>query len=140
MQVKRSRVARSSSFDEAGLLGVLNQQTPHPAEFRWEPLTATKNAPPFPKNERSGPVILTVSSPELLRDNGYVRGQGHSGNFLERCYFCKQKMLEKDVFMYGSFCGFCSPECRGQQILIDNALERAVKQPRDRLSSFQHIG
>lgn len=26
--------------------------------------------------------------------------------------------------------GFCSPECRSKQILIDNALERIVKQPR----------
>lgn len=133
MQVKRSRVAHSASFDEAGLLGILNQSsTTQPSELR----RALKNPPPSPKRERPPSGLLTVSSPESLRESGcdyghsHAHGQGQSGNFLDRCYVCKKKMLEKDVFMYGPMRGFCSPDCRSKQILIDNALERIVKQPR----------
>ncbi|GAY40650.1 hypothetical protein CUMW_053590 [Citrus unshiu] len=133
MQVKRSRDAHSASFDEAGLLGILNQSsTTQPLELR----RTLKNRPPSPKRERPPSGLLTASSPESLRESGcgyghsHAHGQGQSGNFLERCYVCKKKMLEKDVFMYGPMRGFCSPECRSKQILIDNALERIVKQPR----------
>lgn len=102
MQVKRARVAHSASFDEAGLLGILNHSsTAQPAELRRAP----KNPPPSPKRERPPSGILKVSSPELLRESGcgygHAHGQGQSGNFLERCYVCKKKMLERDVFMYG---------------------------------------
>ncbi|ESR57271.1 hypothetical protein CICLE_v10022764mg [Citrus x clementina] len=133
MQVKRSRDAHSASFDEAGLLGILNQSsTTQPLELR----RTLKNRPPSSKRERPPSGLLTASSPESLRESGcgyghsHAHGQGQSGNFLERCYVCKKKMLEKDVFMYGPMRGFCSPDCRSKQILIDNALERIVKQPR----------
>ncbi|PRQ39252.1 putative Zf-FLZ domain-containing protein [Rosa chinensis] len=41
-------------------------------------------------------------------------------NFLEKCFLCKQKLLlGKDIYMYKGDRGFCSVECRYNQILMD---------------------
>ncbi|XP_008784369.2 FCS-Like Zinc finger 17-like [Phoenix dactylifera] len=44
--------------------------------------------------------------------------------FLKACFLCKRELSpEKDVYMYRGDQGFCSVECRGQQILIDEKRE-----------------
>ncbi|MCO5554578.1 hypothetical protein L7F22_008108 [Adiantum nelumboides] len=45
--------------------------------------------------------------------------------FLNSCYLCKQLLGQgHDVFMYSGDKGFCSMECRYQQIVIDERKER----------------
>ncbi|KAL8513640.1 hypothetical protein ACS0TY_012940 [Phlomoides rotata] len=39
------------------------------------------------------------------------------GGFLEICYYCKQRLSStKETYMYGNFRGFCSIECRENQM------------------------
>ncbi|KAG1358895.1 FCS-Like Zinc finger 17 [Cocos nucifera] len=53
--------------------------------------------------------------------------------FLKACFLCKRELSpEKDVYMYRGDQGFCSEECRGQQILIDERKEFEAA-TRDRL-------
>ncbi|KAL6188558.1 hypothetical protein ACLB2K_039950 [Fragaria x ananassa] len=41
-------------------------------------------------------------------------------NFLDKCFLCKQKLwLGKDIYMYKGDRGFCSVECRYNQIMMD---------------------
>jgi len=48
-----------------------------------------------------------------------------SCSFLKACYLCKRELSpDKDVYMYRGDQGFCSEECRWQQILVDEARER----------------
>uniref|UniRef100_A0ACD5Y111 Uncharacterized protein n=1 Tax=Avena sativa TaxID=4498 RepID=A0ACD5Y111_AVESA len=45
--------------------------------------------------------------------------------FLKACSLCRRELSpNKDVYMYRGDQGFCSEECRGQQILVDEARER----------------
>ncbi|XP_066352804.1 uncharacterized protein [Miscanthus floridulus] len=52
-------------------------------------------------------------------------GHAFSCSFLKACYLCKRELSpDKDVYMYRGDQGFCSEECRWQQILVDEARER----------------
>ncbi|XP_050374688.1 FCS-Like Zinc finger 15 [Argentina anserina] len=43
-----------------------------------------------------------------------------NSNFLDKCFRCKQKLLlGKDIYMYKGDRGFCSVECRYNQIMMD---------------------
>ncbi|XP_047073085.1 uncharacterized protein LOC124682447 [Lolium rigidum] len=65
-----------------------------------------------------------------------LRSAAVSCSFLKSCSLCWRELSpNKDVFMYRGDQGFCSEECRGQQILVDEARERRG-QPRHR--SHQH--
>ncbi|KAJ8628834.1 hypothetical protein MRB53_022157 [Persea americana] len=44
--------------------------------------------------------------------------------FLSRCYLCRKKLNGLDVFMYRGDKGFCSAECRCQQMLNDEQREK----------------
>lgn len=47
------------------------------------------------------------------------RPQSASGNFLSLCYTCKNQLEHtKDIFIYREK-GFCSHECRGQEMMVD---------------------
>uniref|UniRef100_A0ACD5ZPM4 Uncharacterized protein n=1 Tax=Avena sativa TaxID=4498 RepID=A0ACD5ZPM4_AVESA len=46
-------------------------------------------------------------------------------SFLKACSLCRRELSpNKDVYMYRGDQGFCSEECRRNQILIDDARER----------------
>ncbi|CAN6439727.1 unnamed protein product [Victoria cruziana] len=48
-----------------------------------------------------------------------------SHRFLSFCYACKRKLGEKDdIFMYRGEKAFCSSECRYQEILFDEGMEK----------------
>ncbi|KAK2650763.1 hypothetical protein Ddye_018252 [Dipteronia dyeriana] len=69
------------------------------------------------EQESLTPVIFTVSSPEVMEKSVH----GNFASFLEECHFCKQDISKKStVFMYGDMRGFCSAECRGKQMTIEN--------------------
>ncbi|KAK1387845.1 DUF581 domain-containing protein [Heracleum sosnowskyi] len=51
------------------------------------------------------------------------------GVFLENCSFCKKRMRNMDVFMYGYLKAFCSPECRDVQIEMDERLRPPSPEP-----------
>ncbi|XP_031474243.1 FCS-Like Zinc finger 8-like [Nymphaea colorata] len=48
-----------------------------------------------------------------------------SNSFLSFCYACRKKLGEKDdIFMYRGEKAFCSSECRYQEILFDEGMEK----------------
>ncbi|CAO2202061.1 unnamed protein product [Urochloa humidicola] len=52
-------------------------------------------------------------------------GGGVSCSFLKACSLCRRDLSpSKDVYMYRGDQGFCSEECRWEQILVDEARER----------------
>ncbi|GJN03667.1 hypothetical protein PR202_ga21138 [Eleusine coracana subsp. coracana] len=53
------------------------------------------------------------------------RAAAVSCSFLKSCSLCRLELSpNKDVYMYRGDHGFCSEECRWQQILLDEARER----------------
>lgn len=68
-----------------------------------------------------------------------VRRPG-GGGFLKACSLCRRELSpNKDVYMYRGDQGFCSEECRGQQILLDEAREReAAGKERRRALQARH--
>ncbi|WVZ92644.1 hypothetical protein U9M48_038691 [Paspalum notatum var. saurae] len=70
-------------------------------------------------------------------------GHAFSCSFLKACYLCKRELCpDKDVYMYRGDQGFCSEECRWQQILVDEACEReaaaVVSKERQRRGQARH--
>ncbi|RVW53994.1 Protein MARD1 [Vitis vinifera] len=50
-----------------------------------------------------------------------------SNDFLSICYSCKKKLEEgKDIYMYRGEKAFCSLNCRSQEILIDEEMEKTT--------------
>lgn len=50
------------------------------------------------------------------------------GSFLEACFLCKRQLGRgTDIYMYKGEMGFCSEECREQQIEMNEAQERSLK-------------
>ena len=83
MSVKRSRISRSSSFGDAGVLPPSSSATKQSKE----------------KSVESPPRILTLSSP--VQGNVDVSNEETIGEFLDKCYYCKKKIHENaEVFMY----------------------------------------
>ncbi|KAL4329166.1 hypothetical protein HN51_036152 [Arachis hypogaea] len=46
-----------------------------------------------------------------------------TSDFLSSCHLCRKKLHGKDIYMYRGEKGFCSPECRSRQIMIDERKE-----------------
>ncbi|XP_062192924.1 uncharacterized protein LOC133896352 [Phragmites australis] len=65
-----------------------------------------------------------------------------SCSFLKACSLCRRELSpNKDVYMYRGDQGFCSEECRWQQILVDEAREReaaVVSKERQRRGQARH--
>lgn len=54
-----------------------------------------------------------------------ARFEEHQPHFLEACFLCKKPLGDnRDIFMYRGDTPFCSEECRGEQIEIDEAKEK----------------
>ncbi|XVF72370.1 hypothetical protein PTKIN_Ptkin12aG0116500 [Pterospermum kingtungense] len=123
--MKRSRVNRSTSF---GDIQVLNPPPPAATSaFQWNPRVnpsvISALAPPPKAGYMARVGIMTLSAPEV------AGGNGQWTHFLDKCFFCKKGMLHNDeMFMYGDFHAFCSPECRTKQITADNEKEKVSKQ------------
>lgn len=47
-----------------------------------------------------------------------------STDFLSFCYSCKKKLEGEDIYMYRGEKAFCSMNCRSQEILLEEALEK----------------
>lgn len=50
-----------------------------------------------------------------------------TSDFLSCCYLCRKNLHGKDIFMYRGEKGFCSPECRSRQIMMDEQKERRCR-------------
>uniref|UniRef100_A0A0D9X8H7 FLZ-type domain-containing protein n=1 Tax=Leersia perrieri TaxID=77586 RepID=A0A0D9X8H7_9ORYZ len=63
-----------------------------------------------------------------------------SCSFLKTCSLCRRELCPtKDVYMYRGDQGFCSEECRWQQIVVDEAREREATMGRpDRRGLARH--
>ncbi|CAO2169273.1 unnamed protein product [Urochloa humidicola] len=70
------------------------------------------------------------------------RHGGVSCSFLKACSLCRRDLSpSKDVYMYRGDQGFCSEECRWEQILVDEARERqaaVVSKERQRRGQAHH--
>ncbi|XVE73091.1 hypothetical protein DITRI_Ditri11bG0089900 [Diplodiscus trichospermus] len=122
--MKRSRLNRSASF---GNIRVLNPPPAAASAFRWNivanPSVISAHAPPPKVWEKARVGILTVSAPEV------AVGNDQQSHFLDKCFFCKKGLRQNDErFMYGDFRAFCSPECRSEQIIVDNQKDKVSKQ------------
>ncbi|XP_066327015.1 FCS-Like Zinc finger 2-like [Miscanthus floridulus] len=73
-------------------------------------------------------VLKQMVRPRAVAAAGSRHGHGghaFSCSFLKACFLCKRELSpDKDVYMYKGDQGFCSEECRWQQILVDEARER----------------
>ncbi|PUZ51735.1 hypothetical protein GQ55_6G212700 [Panicum hallii var. hallii] len=59
------------------------------------------------------------------RSTAASRHAGVPCSFLKACSLCRRDLSpSKDVYMYRGDQGFCSEECRSEQILVDEARER----------------
>ncbi|EER96772.1 hypothetical protein BDA96_02G221900 [Sorghum bicolor] len=67
--------------------------------------------------------------------------RGPCSSFLSACSRCRKELSSKDVYMYRGDQGFCSEECRCQQILADEATEREamIKKERMRRGLPRHL-
>ncbi|KAF3457103.1 hypothetical protein FNV43_RR01760 [Rhamnella rubrinervis] len=127
---KRSKIARSSSQGEIGLLDHAQQIEPEWVPKRsnyWE--TFQESTAPKPDVQRTtmagyrgkqkavrsrGRSVLTINSPPPEESNGSDELCG----FLKKCAWCKFD-IDADVFMYGDFGAFCSFKCRNYQLRSD---------------------
>ncbi|GMI73013.1 hypothetical protein HRI_000970600 [Hibiscus trionum] len=58
--------------------------------------------------------------------------------FLKSCYLCNKNLcLDKAIFMYRGDQGFCSIECRGRQIVLDEMKELELSSKRT-IPSYRH--
>ncbi|KAJ0983783.1 hypothetical protein J5N97_002139 [Dioscorea zingiberensis] len=48
-------------------------------------------------------------------------------DFLNYCHMCRKRLQGKDIYMYRGEKAFCSPECRCQQMVIDECQERRYR-------------
>lgn len=117
--MKRPRVGRSSSFDDASFLSQVSPLAMESPELRWEKhsdiaaATASANRASdssakilkpseLVTDHQSRPKILTVASPESNKGKFDESFEGSIGGFLQKCYHCKKKIRENaEVFMYG---------------------------------------
>jgi len=60
--------------------------------------------------------------------------RGPCGSFLRACSRCRRELSpNKDVYMYRGDQGFCSEECRWQQMLLDEAREHEAIVKKERM-------
>uniref|UniRef100_A0A0E0ESI0 FLZ-type domain-containing protein n=1 Tax=Oryza meridionalis TaxID=40149 RepID=A0A0E0ESI0_9ORYZ len=83
-------------------------------------------------HQQHGHVVLKqmVSPPPAAR---HRRRRRPCGDFLTACSLCRRVLgPDKDVYMYRGDQGFCSEECRWQQITTDEARERDAMAKKER--------
>ncbi|XP_020423177.1 protein MARD1-like [Prunus persica] len=81
-----------------------------------------------PRYPKKVPMEEDDASPPAWSPN-MENGQGQSGNFLDRCNYCRKILGEKDnIYMYSSLRAFCSPQCRHRQIVVDTVRGKIVYQ------------
>ncbi|MCO5607408.1 hypothetical protein L7F22_061604 [Adiantum nelumboides] len=68
------------------------------------------------------PSIFSVAS--IPSDCGSV--SIHVASFLDACAFCQRALPGKDIFMYSGDQAFCSAECRGERMTIDEYKEKLM--------------
>ncbi|WOH16089.1 hypothetical protein DCAR_0935638 [Daucus carota subsp. sativus] len=78
--------------------------------------------------------VFTLGLDIYDKDNGGGGGDQsvdcRFGGFFENCSYCKRCMGNNiDVYMYGYLKAFCSPDCREQQIEIDQRLRPPSPEP-----------
>ncbi|KAH7683653.1 Zf-FLZ domain-containing protein [Dioscorea alata] len=80
------------------------------------------------QNQNSNIVTKHIlKAPQVVQQSS-----SHSG-FLNSCHLCKRKLsLQMDVYMYRGDQGYCTPECRSRQMIIDERRELEA-------SSSEHI-
>ncbi|KAL6968294.1 hypothetical protein U1Q18_034097 [Sarracenia purpurea var. burkii] len=135
MPVKRSRIGRSSSFGDTGVLSPTVESAGGWIERRPASSSTTAAKPQSnsamakkpsgaEKSVESPPRILTLSSP--TQESVDASGKEPIGQFLDKCYYCKEKIRDNtEVFMYSYLRAFCTAECRDRQIVLDNVVEKA---------------
>ncbi|KAK9083766.1 hypothetical protein Scep_030237 [Stephania cephalantha] len=142
MSVKRSRIGRSSSLGDRGLVDLLSPI--EPLRPRWRKRAAETRLPANanttkaarsaakPSNQKPlQPVVFTLGSPasETLTSEAdcFVDSVNErTGAFFEACFLCKRRIGDQDdVFMYSYLRAFCSPECRDEQIARDERQKKA---------------
>uniref|UniRef100_A0A0E0M1K5 FLZ-type domain-containing protein n=1 Tax=Oryza punctata TaxID=4537 RepID=A0A0E0M1K5_ORYPU len=85
-----------------------------------------------------GHVVLKqmVSPPAAER---HRRRRRPRGGFLSACSLCRRELSpDKDVYMYRGDQGFCSEECRWQQIMTDEAREHEVAMAKKERRGLHH--
>lgn len=76
-----------------------------------------------------GFVALKKDSRSLADHSGYA-----SDDFLSYCYACRKSLGQgKDIFMYRGDKAFCSHECRYQEMLFDEEMEKCSRDLSDSL-------
>ncbi|KAJ9696147.1 hypothetical protein PVL29_008406 [Vitis rotundifolia] len=156
MSMKRPRVGRSSSFDDASFLSQVSPLAMGSPDLRWEKHsaiaaeTASANGASdsakilkpseLVADHQSRPKILTVASPETVKGKFDESFEGPIGGFLQKCYYCKKKIHENaEVFMYGYLHAFCTSECRDRQIIFDKELEKASAKPIEAMNEHRRV-
>ncbi|MED6185266.1 hypothetical protein PIB30_055405 [Stylosanthes scabra] len=66
--------------------------------------------------------VVRTTTQNLVVDEGDEASFSKS-DFLSSCYLCRKKLHGKDIYMYRGEKGFCSPECRSRQIMIEERKE-----------------
>ncbi|OEL29626.1 hypothetical protein BAE44_0009355 [Dichanthelium oligosanthes] len=112
---RHQRRKRDDAVDRAGVgLQILVQQHRHHARAPSRSHIVLKQ------------VVLPMAAARHRR--------GPCGSFLRACSLCRRELsLNKDVYMYRGDLGFCSEECRWQQILVDEAREHEAMLKKERM-------
>ncbi|OVA05430.1 Protein of unknown function DUF581 [Macleaya cordata] len=70
--------------------------------------------------------VVGFSSPKKEKLSLSDKSDYPSKNFLSFCYTCKKNLEQgKDIYMYRGEKAFCSHECRNQEILFDEGMEKS---------------
>ncbi|KAL4308138.1 hypothetical protein GQ457_01G040740 [Hibiscus cannabinus] len=83
---------------------------------------------------------LKITLPAAYRGDSNVRlpPDNQDSCFLKSCHLCNRNLsLDKEVFMYRGDQGFCSIECRGRQIVLDEMKELELSSKRT-IPSYRH--
>ncbi|KAF8695359.1 hypothetical protein HU200_037589 [Digitaria exilis] len=115
---RRQRPKRDAAVDDADAAGVGLQI-----------LVQHRHRSPEPPHSRSIVLKQVVVLPTAAR---HLHGRP-CGSFLRACSLCRRELSpDKDVYMYRGDQGFCSEECRWQQMLNDEAREHEAMVKKER--------
>ncbi|KAI3469601.1 hypothetical protein Pfo_026264 [Paulownia fortunei] len=93
-------------------------QNPVARKAAAPPQFAKQKQPPTAAVEKPRKRIFTFPSPPRGKDDRSRKGRE---DFLDACALCKKKIgQDRDRYMYGYLQAFCSPECRDDQIALDD--------------------
>ncbi|PKA52319.1 hypothetical protein AXF42_Ash010215 [Apostasia shenzhenica] len=82
-------------------------------------IVAALQKPP-PKLVVAASAPITIS----LRPAGAAGAEFPAADFLSCCFLCRKRLQGKDIYMYKGEKAFCSMECRYQQIVSDECVEK----------------